>query len=362
MSDDRPDVAGRTCPVPLPHDARIVLGHGGGGVLTRELVERVFLPAFSNPVLAGLGDAALLPGASWPGGMLADGARVAFSTDAYVVQPLLFPGGSIGDIAVNGTINDLAMSGALPVALSAAFVLEEGLDVAILSRIVSDMGRAARRAGVAIVTGDTKVVERGRGDGMTVTTAGIGIVPARSRLGSLSPAPGDVVLVSGTVGDHGMAVMSVREGLAFESPIETDSAALHGLVAGLLAACPDVRLLRDPTRGGLVTTLGELVTGKGYGIEFEEGAVPVDAAVAAACEILGLDPFHVACEGRLVAVVPADRADAALAALRADPLGGRAARIGRIVADHPGFVVARTAVGATRIVPMPLGEQLPRIC
>jgi hydrogenase expression/formation protein HypE len=197
---------------------------------------------------------------------------------------------------------------------------------------------------------------------MTVTTAGIGIVPARSRLGSLPPAPGDVILVSGTVGDHGMAVMSVREGLAFESPIETDSAALHGLVAGLLAACPDVRLLRDPTRGGLVTTLGELVTGTGYGIEFEEEAVPVDAAVAAACEILGLDPFHVACEGRLVAVVPADRADAALAALRADPLGGRAARIGRIVADHPGFVVARTAVGAARIVPMPLGEQLPRIC
>jgi hydrogenase expression/formation protein HypE len=221
---------------------------------------------------------------------------------------------------------------------------------------------AAEAAGVEIVTGDTKVVERGRGDGLSITTAGIGLVPADSRLGSRPPVAGDVILVSGTVGDHGMAVMSVREGLGFEAPIESDSAALHGLVADLLAASPDVVLLRDPTRGGLAMTLGELVAGKGIGIEFDEVAVPVDPVVAAACEILGLDPLQVANEGKLVAVVPEAGAAAALAALRAHPLGGKAARIGRMVADHPGLVVARTPYGGTRIVPMPLGEQLPRIC
>ena len=290
------------------------------------------------------------------------GGRIAFSTDAYVVQPLLFPGGSIGDLAVNGTINDLAMSGARPVALSAAFILEEGLEIEVLARIAADMGSAARAAGVRIVTGDTKVVERGRGDGMSITTAGIGLVPAGSRLGSEPPAPGDVVLVSGPIGDHGMAVMSVREGLAFEAPIRSDTAALHRLVADLLATCPDVRLLRDPTRGGLAMTLCELVAGKGIGVEFDELAVPVDRSVAAACEILGLDPFQVASEGRLVAVVAETDADAALGALRTDPLGRGAVRIGRIVATHPGLVVARTALGTQRIVPMPLGEQLPRIC
>jgi hydrogenase expression/formation protein HypE len=247
-------------------------------------------------------------------------------------------------------------------ALSAAFILEEGLDVGLLARVVADMAEAARMAGVGIVTGDTKVVERGRGDGLSITTAGIGLVPADSRLGSRPPEAGDVILVSGTVGDHGMAVMSVREGLGFEAPIESDSAALHGLVAALLAASPDVVLLRDPTRGGLAMTLGELVAGKGIGIEFDEGVVPVDPVVAAACEILGLDPFQVANEGKLVAVVPEEGAEAALAALRAHPLGRKAARIGRIVADHPGLVVARTPYGGTRIVPMPLGEQLPRIC
>ena len=361
MSTERPDPTRFTCPSPLPHHARIIAGHGGGGVLTRELVERIFLPAFSNPVLDGLGDAAVLPADGLPmdaGG----GGGLAFSTDAYVVQPLVFPGGSIGDLAVNGTVNDLAMKGARPVALSAAFILEEGLDVGLLGQVVADMARAARGAGVRIVAGDTKVVERGRGDGMSITTAGIGVVPAGSALGSEPPAPGDVILVSGSVGDHGMAVMSVREGLAFESPIRSDSAALHGLVADLLAACPAVRFLRDPTRGGLAMTLGELVAGKGIGVEFDEGAVPVDAAVAAACEILGLDPFEVANEGKLVAVVPVHRADEALAALRAHRLGARAARIGRVVGMHPGLVVARTRCGGTRVVPMPLGEQLPRIC
>ena len=366
MTDDRPDMAGRTCPSPLPHHERIVLGHGGGGLLTRELIERVFLPAFANPILAGLSDSAVLP-VEWcaigpHGGGGPAGGRLAFSTDSYVVQPLRFPGGSIGDLAVNGTVNDLAMSGALPVALSAAFILEEGLDIGVLAGVVADMGRAARMAGVRIVTGDTKVVERGRGDGLSITTAGIGLVPSGSRLGSMPPGPGDQILVSGTVGDHGMAVMSVREGIAFESPIRSDSAALHGLVSDLLAACPEVRLLRDPTRGGLAMTLGELVAGKGIGVECDEAAVPVEPAVAAACEILGLDPLQVASEGRLVAVVPESHADRALAALRAHPLGSRGARIGRIVSGQPGRVVARTAFGGARIIPMPLGEQLPRIC
>ena len=314
MSGEPPDMTRMACPSPLPHHDRIVLGHGGGGVLTRELIEKVFLPAFGNPILAGLGDSGILPAAWFSSG---GGERLAFSTDSFVVQPLVFPGGSIGSLAVNGTVNDLAMSGARPMALSAAFILEEGLDVGLLVRVVADMAEAARMAGVWIVTGDTKVVERGRGDGLSITTAGIGLVPADSRLGSRPPVAGDVILVSGTVGDHGMAVMSVREGLGFEAPIESDSAALHGLVADLLAASPDVVLLRDPTRGG---------------------------------------------EGKLVAVVPEAGAAAALAALRAHPLGGKAARIGRMVADHPGLVVARTPYGGTRIVPMPLGEQLPRIC
>ena len=268
MSGEPPDMTRMACPSPLPHHDRIVLGHGGGGVLTRELIEKVFLPAFGNPILAGLGDSGILPAAWFSSG---GGERLAFSTDAFVVQPLVFPGGSIGSLAVNGTVNDLAMSGAKPLALSAAFILEEGLDVGLLVRVVADMAEAARMAGVEIVTGDTKVVERGRGDGLSITTAGIGLVPADSRLGSRPPEPGDVILVSGTVGDHGMAVMSVREGLGFEAPIESDSAALHGLVADLLAASPDVVLLRDPTRGGLAMTLGELVAGKGIGIEFDEG-------------------------------------------------------------------------------------------
>jgi hydrogenase expression/formation protein HypE len=366
MSDPAPDTTASSRLAPAARGERIVLGHGGGGVLSRELVDHVFLPAFSNPVLSGLADSAVLPpewlAAAEGGGAVPEGARLAFSTDSYVVQPLLFPGGSIGDLAVNGTVNDLAMSGARPLALSAAFILEEGLDIGLLTRVAADMGRAARRAGVAIVTGDTKVVERGRGDGLSITTAGIGLVPAGSRLGAMPPGPGDVILVSGTLGDHGMAVMSVREGLAFEAAIESDSAPLHELVADLLAACPDVRLLRDPTRGGVATTLGEMVAGRGIGVEFDEGSVPIAPVVAAACDILGLDPLHVASEGRLVAVVSEHDAAAALMALAAHPLGRRAARIGRIVAEHPGVVVARTQYGGARIVPMPLGEQLPRIC
>ncbi len=360
MSGSNSILPGFGCPVGFSDQQRIGIGHGGGGVLTRELFVKVFLPAFGNPVLERLGDAALLP-------PVEAGGRLAFSTDAYVVQPLFFPGGSIGDLAVNGTVNDLAMEGARAIALSAAFILEEGLSIDLLTELAQAMGRAARDAGVEIVTGDTKVVERGRGDGCSITTAGIGVVPERSRLGATPIGPGDLILVSGSVGNHGMAVMSVREGLAFESPIVSDTQPLHRLVSDLLTACPETRLLRDPTRGGLAATLGEIAVGAGFGIELEEAAVPIEPAVAAACAILGLDPLEVASEGRFVAVVAAGDAQRGLAALRGHQVAGGypaalAAQIGRVVAEHPGMVVARTAIGARRIVPMPLGELLPRIC
>jgi hydrogenase expression/formation protein HypE len=347
-----------SCPAPLRDHPRVILGHGGGGALTRDLVEGVFLPAFANPVLDELGDSAVLDLA----GPLAGGGRLAFSTDSYVVRPLVFPGGSIGELAVNGTVNDLAMSGAEPRFLAAAFILEEGLAVAELAGIVARMAAAAARAGVGIVTGDTKVVERGRGDGLTITTAGIGVVPPGLALGPDSVRPGDVVLASGTLGDHGMAIMSVREGLEFEAAIESDSAALYGLVAAVLAACPRIHLFRDPTRGGVAASLNEIAGSANVGIEIDETAIPVRPAVAAACEILGLDPLAVANEGKLLAIVPGEEAEAVLAAMRSHPLGREAVILGRVVAAHPRIVALRTAIGGTRVVPLPIGEQLPRIC
>ena len=346
------------CPMPLRGGDRVVLGHGGGGQLSRELVEGLFVPAFGSPVLARLGDSSVLdlPGA------VANGGRLAFSTDSYVVRPLFFPGGSIGDLAVNGTVNDLAMSGARPAVLSAAFIIEEGLAIAELTRVVEAMAAAARLAGVEIVTGDTKVVERGHGDGCYVNTAGIGVVPAGITLGPDQIRPGDAVLVSGTLADHGMAIMSVREGLGFEAEIASDTAPLHDLVATLLAACPNVRMLRDPTRGGVATSLNEIAGQARLGIEIDEGAIPVASAVASACEILGLDPLLVANEGKLLAVVPGQAAETALAALRAHEHGRQAAVLGRMVDRHRGRVVMRTAIGGSRVLPMPIGEQLPRIC
>lgn len=353
MATDTLDFEAWTCPRPLRDYPRVVLGHGGGGKLSEELVEHLFLPAFGNPALDELGDASVVDVGS---------GRLALSTDAFVVRPLVFPGGSIGELAVNGTVNDLAMAGAVPRYLTASFVLEEGLEMATLGAIVTRMAAAARRAGVQIVAGDTKVVERGHGDGLYITTAGVGVLPASvGRLGPDQARPGDRVLLSGTIGDHGIAVMSLREGLTFETVITSDCAPLHELAAAVLAA-GSVRAMRDPTRGGLAATLNELARRSRVGIEIDDRRVPVQPQVQAACDLLGLDPWHVANEGKLVAIVAPEDAHAALTAMRAHPAGAQAAIIGEVTASHPGMVATRTAVGATRVVPLPLGELLPRIC
>jgi hydrogenase expression/formation protein HypE len=342
-----------TCPLPLRDYAEIVLGHGGGGQLSAELVEHLFVPAFGNAPLAELGDAAVVD--------LPDG-RLALTTDSFVVRPLFFPGGDIGSLAVHGTVNDLAMRGARPMYLTAGFILEEGLPLETLGRIVGSMASAAERASVQIVAGDTKVVERGHGDGMYINTTGVGVVPHTRVFGPCRVLPGDVVLVSGTLGDHGMAIMSVRDGLAFETPIVSDSAALHGLVAAMVAAEADLHVLRDPTRGGLAAALNELARSARVSVELDESAIPVRPEVHAACEILGLDPLLVANEGKLVACVAGGDAERLLATMRRHPLGADSARIGEVVAAPPGRVVVRTAFGTRRVVPMPVGEQLPRIC
>jgi hydrogenase expression/formation protein HypE len=350
--------ANAACPLPMRADEVVTLGHGGGGVLTRELLETVFLPALGNATLHAQEDAGVVEVSAADG----RGLRLAIATDCHVVQPLVFPGGSIGELAVHGTVNDLAMVGAVPRYLTAGFIIEEGLPIAVLRGLVARMGAAARAAGVLVVAGDTKVVERGRGDGLAIATTGVGVVRPGVRLGVADVRPGDAVLVSGPLGDHGMAVMSVREGLGFETEITSDTAPLHGLVAALLAACPLTRMLRDPTRGGIAATLAEIATAAGVGLEIEEAAVPVRPAVAAACELLGIDPLTVASEGRCVAIVPAETAEAALAALRAHPLGREAVRLGRVVPGHPGVVSLVTRLGGSRVVPLPLGEHLPRIC
>lgn len=347
------DFAQWTCPMPLRDYPRIVMGHGGGGSLSAELIENIFVPAFHNEELSLLGDSSLLQ---------MNTRRLAFSTDSYVVRPLFFPGGSIGELAVHGTCNDLAMRGARPRYLSASFILEEGLEMKTLAAIVHRMAAAAREAGVAIVTGDTKVVERGRADGCYITTAGIGEVMVDHPPSPDRAEPGDVVLVSGTLGDHGMAVMSVREGLEFETLLESDSAALHGMVEAMFAASPNIHVLRDPTRGGLATSLNECAVSSRVGIRIEETRLPVRSAVRSACELLGMDPLYVANEGKLMAIVAAQDAHAVLQAMQRHPLGREAVSIGTVVAEHPGTLVARTAFGATRVLPLQIGEQLPRIC
>ena len=349
------DLEAWSCPLPLRDHPNVVMGHGGGGTLSSELVEHLFLPAYgdSEGVLAQLGDAAVL---GVPGG------RIAMSTDSFVVRPRFFPGGNIGDLAVNGTVNDVAMAGATPLFLSVGMVLEEGLPLDELDHIARTMGAAAQRAGVRIVTGDTKVVDAGHGDGVYITTTGIGVVPDGVDLGPHRVQPGDVVIVSGPVGLHGIAVMSCREGLEFGSEICSDCAPLNGLVDALLGAGVDVHMLRDPTRGGVAATLNEIARSSRTGVEIVERDVPVPDDVRAACGFLGLDPLYVANEGKLVAFVAAADAELALATLMAHELGAGATRIGTVVEAHPGVVVARTGIGGTRVVDLPLAEQLPRIC
>lgn len=358
MNHAPPDFTNWSCPLPLRNHPTIVMGHGGGGKLTADLVQHLFLPAFANTTLATLADAAELQTAAWQ----TPGARLAFTTDSFVVRPLFFPGGSIGSLAVNGTVNDLAMSGATPLYLTTGFILEEGLPLATLSAVVEDLAAAARRAGVAIVAGDTKVVDRGHGDGIYITSAGIGVISPGVHLSPAHARPGDAILVSGTLGDHGIAIMSVREGLDFETMIPSDCAPLADLVAAMLAVTPDLHVLRDPTRGGLASALNEIAHASQVGMALDEAAIPVRPPVAAACEMLGLDPLYVANEGKLVAILPEAHAPAALAALRAHPLGRDAALIGHVNADHPGRVVIRTPLGATRLLDLQIGEQLPRIC
>jgi hydrogenase expression/formation protein HypE len=354
---DRPDLANWTCPLPLRDQTSIVMGHGGGGRLSAELISSLFVPSFGGTELAGvlqqLGDSAVLDIA---------GMKVAFSTDSYVVRPRFFPGGNVGDLAINGTVNDLAVSGATPLALSVGLILEEGMPLDELGVIAETMGAAARSAEVSIVTGDTKVVDSGSGDGVYINTAGIGLVRAGLELGPQLVRPGDKILVSGPIAAHGIAVLSVRDGLEFGSDIVTDSQPLNGVIAALLDSGAEVSMMRDPTRGGVAATLNEIADAAGVGVQIVEASVPVADDVRAACAFLGLDPMLVANEGRVVVFVRSEDADLALETMRAHPAGERAVVIGEVVDDHPGVVVAKTGIGGTRVVDLPLAEQLPRIC
>lgn len=341
------------CPAPLPDGETILLAHGSGGRRSAELIRELFLPAFRSPALARLDDQAIVS---------VNGCRLAFTTDSFVVKPLFFPGGDIGSLAVHGTINDLAMGGARPLFLSAAFIIEEGFALSELRRIVASFQQAAAAAEVEIVTGDTKVVERGSGDGVFINTSGLGLVPKGLALSANQAQPGDQVLLSGPIGDHGMAIMAQREGLEFESTIRSDSAALHGLVAEMLRSRREIRCMRDPTRGGLASALNEIAQQSQVGIELEETAIPVREEVRAACEILGLDPMYVANEGKLVAIVAAEAAGEVLQAMRRHPLGTEARVIGTVKREHAGMVTMRTTLGTTRIMDMLAGDQLPRIC
>ncbi len=357
MSDARSLTFG-SCPLPIFEHKQIVLGHGSGGKLTAELIEKVFLPAFSNPVLNKLDDQAVFE---------VNGTRLAFTTDSFVVTPIFFPGGDIGRLAINGTVNDLAMSGARPLYLSAAFILEEGLLAEELQRVVESMRDAAQEAGVQLVTGDTKVVNRGKGDKIFITTTGVGIVEGPVEISASRARPGDKILVSGYVGDHGMAIMSQRENLEFEGAIESDCAPLNGLVSAMLEvshandACP-IHAMRDPTRGGVATTLNEIAARSGVGMLLDESTIPVRETVQGACELLGLDPLYVANEGKLIAIVAPTAANDVLNRMRAHPRGENACIIGEVVSEHAGMVRMKTSIGGTRILDVMFGEQLPRIC
>jgi hydrogenase expression/formation protein HypE len=342
-----------SCPIPISDYPTVLLAHGGGGKLSQQLIGKMIVPEFSNDQLSRLHDGAVLE---------LGGARLAFSTDGYVVKPIVFPGGSIGELAVNGTVNDLAMCGARPLYLSCALIIEEGFAMDGLWQVIRSMQAAAATAGVTLVTGDTKVVERGKGDGIFITTSGIGLIlpgviidPGRAR-------PGDRILLSGSIADHGIAIMSVREGLQFETTVRSDTAPLNGMVASILEACPGIHVMRDPTRGGVASVLNEIAAAASVGIRIEEDRIPVAEEVRGACELLGFDPLYVANEGKMIAFVPKEQADSVLRIMRAHPLGRDAADIGEVVAGHPGVVTMRTRVGGSRVVDMMSGEQLPRIC
>lgn len=351
--NERPSFDTLSCPIPTTDPQQVLLGHGGGGRLSAALLRHVFLPAFANPVLTALEDQAIVS---------LNGTRLAFTTDAFVVRPIFFPGGDIGKLAVHGTVNDLAVGGARPLFISAAFILEEGLALTDLQRIVASMSEACREAGVTLVAGDTKVVDRGKGDQVFITTSGIGMMPEGRALSIAGARPGDKILVSGTLGDHGIAIMSVREGLEFETVLESDTASLAALTECMLQACPSIRCMRDPTRGGLAAALHELAAASRVGVKLAESTIPLRREVRAACELLGLDPLYVASEGKLIAVVPPDDADQLLTVMRSHPLGGSAAIIGEVVAEHVGMVTTRSTLGGERLVPLLSGEQLPRIC
>lgn len=347
------NIAEIACPAPLAATDTILLGHGSGGKLSADLVRQMFLPAFDNPALARLDDQAVVS---------VNGTRIAITTDSFVVKPLFFPGGDIGSLAVHGTVNDLAMGGAQPLFLTVAFILEEGLSIEVLRRVVNSLDQAARAAGVQVVTGDTKVVEKGSGDGLFINTTGIGLMAAGISLSANQARPGDKVLLSGYIGDHGITILAQREGLQFESAIASDSAALHTLVAQMLGASREIRCMRDPTRGGLASTANEIAEASQVGIELDETAIPVHDDVRGACELLGLDPLYVANEGKLVAIVDPGAADDVLSAMHAHRLGCDARLIGTVTKSHPGLVIMRTELGTTRVVDMLPGDQLPRIC
>jgi hydrogenase expression/formation protein HypE len=346
-------IAELTCPAPLPAKDTILLGHGSGGKLSAELIRDVFLPPLNNEVLARLDDQAIVN---------INGQRLALTTDSFVVKPLFFPGGDIGSLAVHGTVNDLAMGGATPLFLTAAFIIEEGFPIEELRRIVDSMHRAAADAGVQVVTGDTKVVEKGKGDGVFINTTGVGIVPDGVDLSADRARPGDKVLLSGSIGEHGIAILAQREGLEFETTIESDSAPLHTLVGEMLWVTHEIRCMRDPTRGGVSSTLNEIAQQSHVGIELEERSILVREEVRGACELLGLDPLYVANEGKLIAIVAPSVAEAMLQVMKRHPLGTAAQIIGTVKQDNVGLVTMRTPFGTTRIVDMLAGDQLPRIC
>ncbi|MDP2886466.1 MAG: hydrogenase expression/formation protein HypE [Ignavibacteria bacterium] len=345
--------AGLACPIPISDYPRVLLAHGGGGKLSQQIIQKMIVPQFKNDLLDQLHDGAVFT---------LDGVRLAFSTDSYVVNPIFFPGGDIGELAVNGTVNDLAMCGARPLFLSAAFIIEEGFPMDDLWRVILSMQSAATKAGVKLVTGDTKVVDRGKGDKIFINTSGIGVVDSGIQIGSRNARVGDAIIISGPIAVHGIAIMSVREGLEFESQIESDTAALNHLVMSMVAASKNIHVLRDPTRGGVASSLNEIAESSRVGIKIDEEKIPITEPVRGACEILGLDPLYVANEGKLIAFVSPSDVESVLSAMRQNPLGKESAVIGEVVGDHPGTVVMRTSIGGSRVVDMLSGEQLPRIC